>query len=345
MNTILTDKIVLIGDLHLGVNKNSEEYYRICDDWVDWFLKETTLRKLDCLFVLGDWFHFRDEIPVNAIDYSSLLLERISNSMEVHILTGNHDCFLKDNSSIHSLRQYHQWKNVHVYDELTEIELAGGKRVSVVPWGCPLDKLGKTDYIFGHFEIQNFRWNAFSVCEKGLESSELFKHGVDVYTGHFHKYQSKKYKKGSITYVGSPYQHNFNDVGNINGFHILDVKSGEREFVENRVSPKYEYVKMSNLKHEATEEIIKNNFVKLFIDKEYTEKKVEKTLMDIDKMNPRFLTIEDKSVVKPDLGDLKEEHTVINILDSTKEYIRELKSKNEEKLIERFEEIYVKHAS
>jgi DNA repair exonuclease SbcCD nuclease subunit len=287
------NKVVLIGDIHIGVNKNSEEFFDITQQWIDHLAKYLEENKIRTIFILGDWHHYRDEISVKALDVSTRIMNSIPKSIRIHMITGNHDCYLRDTSEIHSLRHFNEWENIFIYDKTTVCETTTGKKITLVPWGCDINDVDKSDYIFGHFEIQNFKWNAHTVCSEGITSSSLLSKGMNVYSGHFHKYQHKEYKKGNITYVGSPFQHNFNDVGNENGFHVLDLDSGECEFIKNTNDfPIFHYVKIPSLKIDLTEENIKNNYVKLLIKHE-SRNKVNVYCAKMVRESAQYITIMD----------------------------------------------------
>jgi DNA repair exonuclease SbcCD nuclease subunit len=338
------NKIALLGDLHIGVNKNSEEFYETSKKWIKYFIGECIKRKVNHVFILGDWHHYRDEISVMTLDVSSELMNMFPKNINVHILTGNHDCYFKDNSEIHSLQMFKGWENVTVYDKLETIKSSGGKTIGVVPWGCEDEKLEKSDYVFGHFEIKNFKMNNYTICSKGVDSSSLVKSGADVYTGHFHKYQSKQYKNGSITYVGSPFQHDFNDVDNENGFHILDTTTGECEFVKNNNDyPKFKYIKVSKLKDLNLDDV-SNNYCKLQVDTEVKEAALEKLVIKLNSKNPVNLIVDDITIKKElDSIELDDNIGDINIESSINEFIEKMgEIKHKEDTIERIKEYYSK---
>ena len=342
MIAINSKKVARIGDIHIGVNKNSEGYFELTKTWMKMFIDELVSRKINTVFILGDWHHYRDDILVKTLDVSSKIMNMFPKNITIHMITGNHDCYFRDNSEIHSLRSFNEWENVNIYDEVTEMKIVGDKTLTLVPWGCDINTIQPSEYVFGHFEIQNFKWNSFSVCEHGLDSSDLLKNGVNIYSGHFHKYQTKEYKKGSITYLGSPFQHNFNDVGNENGFHILDLDSGEREFVTNDDMPVYKYIKVSKIKDDLTKENICGNFIKLFIDIDgVTEGKLDKLSAKIHQHLPRSLVIEDKTL-KKDI-DNREFDGIIEVIDisgSFKEYIDTLDIKYKAETLEAVKKYY-----
>ena len=340
---ILSDKIALMGDLHLGVNKNNDRFYHICDEWVDWFLDELKNYDIKDIFVLGDWFHYRDEISVNTLDYSANLIEKLTKNHYLHILTGNHDCYLRDTSEIHSLRSYVGWDKVYIYDKPCQVFFkSSGKSVTVIPWGVnPSDVRKKGDYIFGHFEINNFKMNNFKVCKDGIESKSLVTDKAKVYTGHFHKYQTIQYKNGGeITYVGSPYQHDFNDVGCVNGFHVLDTINDTCVMIENEISPRFFYLYLSNLKEDCKKENIENNFVRIKVDIEIKNANVmDKIIMAVQKMNPLDIEVDDRDHLPDYVIDDNIDLESFTIEESIEEYVKNLSDKDEDKILKKLRAI------
>lgn len=340
---ILGEKIVLIGDIHIGVNKNSPDFYDLTREWFKYFLEEIEKRKINHVFVLGDWHHYRDEISVMTLDVSTEIMNMFPKNIQVHILTGNHDCYFKDTSEIHSLKMFDQWENVFIYDKTTILK-SGDKKIKVIPWGCDVADAENTDYVFGHFEIQNFKMNNFTICSKGDDSSELLKGGKSIYTGHFHKYQHKDYKKGSITYVGSPFQHNFNDVGNENGFHVLDFKSGGCEFVKNSsVFPTFEYVKLSNIKN-LDKDSIRGNYIKLIVDIDIKESVLEQLIIKLNALQPKNLIVDDINMKKSlDIGNISDNIGELNIQESIEEFVSKMGDiKHREETLTRINKYYEK---
>ena len=67
----------------------------------------------------------------------------------------------------------------------------------------------------------------------GVKKSD-FK-SAQVYAGHIHIRQDMK----NVHYIGNPYHKDKSDIDNIKGITVLDIKTGETEFIENTVSPKF----------------------------------------------------------------------------------------------------------
>lgn len=293
-NDIKDSKVAIFSDLHLGLYGNSEDWHSIAMSWVEWIATELEQRKISDIFFLGDFFHNRAEISVQTIHVASKILERL-DKFNIIMVVGNHDAYYKNRSDIHSLGLLRGHKNLTIVDENLEVD-AFGKKLLFVPWNSDIpDK--NYDYIFGHFEIVSFRMNNYKLCEHGVSVFDILTHTNQVFSGHFHTKSCKTYNEGTIRYVGNCFSHDFNDYGDTKGYYILDIMDGDLEFVENTISPRYEKIFLSKIKSYKDTDI-SNNFVKLIVDIDATDKQVEKVQTYIQKFKPHHLHTEYNTVSK-----------------------------------------------
>ncbi len=281
-------KVAIFSDLHLGIYGNSYEWHKIALFWANWISKELKKKKIKDIFFLGDFFHNRSEISVQTIHVAAEVLSHFSD-FNIIMIVGNHDAYYKNRSDVHSLAFLKGFPNITIVDETLK-GTAYGKTLEFIPWNSEIDE-EPVDYLFGHFEIQSFKMNNFKVCDHGLSPSKLIDKSDNIFSGHFHNRNEKKYSNGSIRYVGNTFPMDFADVDNQKGYYILDVETNELEFFPNTVSPKYKKILVSKIK-EVKEEDIKTNIVKLVIDVELTESKVEKVKAYLGKFRPYQLTVE-----------------------------------------------------
>lgn len=271
----MNKKIAIFSDLHLGLKKDSEEWFEHSEKWIDYFIEEN--KNIDTVFFLGDWFHYWTTINVQTLHVGSKLMKKLSNNFKnVYVLIGNHDCYFKNTCKIHSLESYKEWDNVHVIDTITELNIYG-KDIVFIPWGEDLPSK-KYDYIFGHFEIINFFFNKGKVCDKGRTSKELLNRANHIFSGHFHLMHEKKFKAGNIIYVGSPFQHDNNDIDNRNGYFVLDMDNDEYEFVENPDGkyPKFIRMGIDDIKNIKKYKNLENSYVTIKIDKKISDSNIQK---------------------------------------------------------------------
>lgn len=263
-------KVCCVSDVHIGVHQNSAMWHQIALDWAAWLKHELKEKKITDIVIPGDLFHYRDEIAVNTIHVVTQIL-KMWKDFNIVLLVGNHDAYYKDRSDVNSLSILDGWENIKVVSEPTQFT-AFNKKLMFCPWGTTTRQIKKSDIIFGHFEIESFRFNQHKICEEGIQSSALLKKSPLVITGHFHLREERKYKTGKIVYLGNPFQMDFGDVYSTKGYHILDIVTGDYEFYENTISPTHQKIKLSSLVeigsiNTKVKRLFKNNIVKLIIDR------------------------------------------------------------------------------
>lgn len=276
-------KVAIFSDLHLGIYGNSTEWHKIALDWADWIVGDLKKRKIKDILFLGDFFHNRSEISVLTTHVASEIISKFKEFNMIMVI-GNHDCFYKNRADVHSLGLLKGHDNLTIVDNPLQIT-AFGKSLMFVPWFVDVPE-GKYDYLFGHFEIISFKMNNFKVCDHGSDPMDFLASKTDkVFSGHFHNRHSKKYNEGSIHYVGNTFPMDFSDVGNTRGYHILDIETGDLEFFENSVSPKFIKILLSEI-GDVKEDDIQGNIVKLIIDKDVSDEEFEKFKAYIRKFSP-----------------------------------------------------------
>lgn len=330
MRFFKNNKIAIFSDIHIGVHKDSKFWHDISFEWAKWFISDLKKRQITDIVFCGDWFHTREEISVDSLSFGTKLL-KLFDEFTVHMIVGNHDCFLKDSSEVNSISPYNEWKNVHVYDKVFNFEHSG-KSINFIPWGIKLDEIPKSDITFGHFEINLFKMNSFALCEDGFTAEELLSKSPIIISGHFHLRDHRLYNDGDmILYVGNPFQMDFNDAGSIKGYYTLDFTDNSLEFVENLVSPKHTNLSLSFLLSEKTitekvKSLITNRLVKFKIDRRISSDDMEYLLNKLKELNPiEFITdyhaeISDYSLDQENKKDL----SGIDLEQAISEFIEEL---------------------
>lgn len=320
---ISKNKVAIFSDLHLGIYGNSEVWHDVALKWADWIVSDLKKKKIKDILFLGDFFHNRSEISVQTIHVASIILDKL-NKFNILMIVGNHDAYYKNRADVHSLGLISGHENITIVDKNLKLD-AFGKKLLFVPWNTEIPD-EKFDYVFGHFEIQNFKMNNFKVCDHGLSALDLLTNTSTVFSGHFHNRNSKKYNEGNIHYVGNTFPMDFADVSNIKGYHILDIENENLEFVENIVSPKFKKLYLSKIKDYKKDDI-ENNIIKLVIDMDATDKQVEKIQAYVAKYKPFQLHTEYNTTTKN--VDEVEEIDSVDLLDSIEEFIEGLKMEGE----------------
>lgn len=293
--TIKKNKVAIFSDLHLGVHSNSSEWHKYAIEWANWFREECRDKGIKDIIFCGDWHHNRSEISVNTLQVSADILDMFEE-FNLIAITGNHDIYYKHRTDVNSLSIFKNRKNVTILEQYQTLE-AFDKKLSFCPWNTPTKVIEESDVIFGHFEIETFKMNAFKLCEEGVRVKDLLKKSSLIISGHFHTRHEKQFGAGTILYVGNPFQMDFGDAGNRKGYHILDLDTLEYEFFENNVSPCYEKITLSELVEEGditpiVKNKISNNIVKLKVDKNISQDDMDILTAVFNKLQPEQLSID-----------------------------------------------------
>jgi DNA repair exonuclease SbcCD nuclease subunit len=288
-------KVCCVSDIHVGVHQNSAMWHDITINWARWLRDELLDKGIQDIIIPGDLFHYRDEIAVNTIHIVTDIL-RIWEKFNIVLLVGNHDAFYKDKSEINSLSILSGWSNITVVERPTLYEYKS-RKIMMCPWGTTVNQIDESDIIFGHFEIQSFKFNQHKVCEEGIKSTSLLSKAPLVITGHFHLREERKYKDGTILYVGNPYQMDFGDVYSTKGYYILDMMTNDYTFHQNDLSPTHQKIKMSQIvQHDSINETItqvfKNNIVKLIVDLPVAPDDMDILLKKFLQLNAMSITVD-----------------------------------------------------
>jgi len=285
-------KYALFTDLHLGVHQNSLVWHKIALDWADWFIAELKSKKIKNIIFTGDFFHSRSEISVNTIHAAAEFLDKFKD-FEVLMIPGNHDCYYKDKANVHSLSILKGYSNITIFDSVTS-KTIGKHSVTFCPWGFNENNIPEGSAIFGHFEIETFRMNAHKLCEKGTNPRDLLQKAPLIFSGHFHLNEEREYDEGKIIYVGSPFQLDFGERECKKGYYVLDFDDNiTYNFYENNISPVHKKFLVSELQNnEDLKEHYKNNFIKIVIDKNIDQKKIDEYINVCNGYSPLSLIID-----------------------------------------------------
>jgi DNA repair exonuclease SbcCD nuclease subunit len=240
----LFKKVACFTDIHFGLKSGSRTHNQDCEDFVTWFCETAKAEGAETCIFLGDWHHNRSTTDVSTMNYTVSNLERLSQSFEkVYFILGNHDLFYKDKREINSVEFMRLFPNVvPIKETLTEGD------VTIMPWlvGDEWKNVPKikSRYIFGHFELPLFYMNAMvQMPDHGQLKGDDFVNQEYVFSGHFHKRQSK----GNITYIGNAFPHNYADAGDDERGMMLLEWGGKPEYKTWDKQPIYRTYKLSQI--------------------------------------------------------------------------------------------------
>ena len=288
-------KICCISDIHVGVHQNSNQWHTITLDWAAWLSADLKSKGVEDIIISGDFFHYRDEIAVNTIHFATEVLN-LWRDFNIIMLVGNHDAYYKDRSDVNSLSILAGWDNIRIISEIETHKILD-KQVTFCPWGCNISDIPKSDIIFGHFEIQNFKQNSFKICSTGIRSGDILDKSSLIISGHFHLRDERVYDNGRILYLGNPFQMDFGDIDGTKGYYILDLKTLQYEFTENTLSPQHKKIYLSDLVTDGkitkrTKRQFDNNFIRFIVDKNVSPDEIDLILQKLYTLSPLSINVD-----------------------------------------------------
>lgn len=241
----------MITDTHFGRSPLS------LDKWIkiqfDYFHKQLipylikNVKEGDILIHCGDLFDNRTSVPIIIHNKVEDLLLKLGEILPVHLIVGNHDLYNKGDNTINSPRIYNWLPNVNIYQDTTTIEIDGSKLV-LMPWVEKKDdmieeiKNNPGDYLFCHSDLNGCKMHLSSIAHRNKFKIDVnqFNDYKKVYSGHIHIRQIQN----NFEFIGAPYQMDRNDYNDTKGLTVLNLDTGETEFVENTISPTFKRVQI-----------------------------------------------------------------------------------------------------
>tara|TARA_R100000908_G_scaffold18443_1_gene7082 strand:+ start:449 stop:1543 length:1095 start_codon:yes stop_codon:yes gene_type:complete len=333
----MAKRIWMISDTHLGCRANSVMWLQLIDDYFFNFyipLAKKNYKKGDVLYHLGDVFDNRQSLNLAAQNLGIRIFEELSKIFpEIHVIVGNHDIMRKHSNDISSVDCLKYIPNVTVHKEPKVIEYENVKCL-LMPWRRDADHEKETlkkfkgiDYLFCHTETQGVQTSPSTKhLHDGGNTVRTFSKFKRVYSGHIHYRQ----EKGNFILVGNPYEMTRSDRDNQKGVYILDLKTGDHEFIENTYSPKFKRYYINDILERRMGELkkeFKDNFVDILIPSNVLGKYNVNRFMDFydgvaRRLEPRIF--DEESVNEFEEGTVSDFNGQMNLMQISQEYINSL---------------------
>jgi DNA repair exonuclease SbcCD nuclease subunit len=244
MSTKLFEKVVVFTDIHFGLRHNAREHNQDCLDFLDWLIEQARLRGAESCIFMGDWHHHRSNINILTLDYTMQALRKLNASFKKsYVMVGNHDLFYREKREIHSMVVGSEFPNIVLVNEPIVLD-----DVALIPWLVEDEWKDvaniKSKYLFGHLELPGFKMNAMvEMPDNGELNSTHFEHQDYVFSGHFHKRQTK----GKVNYIGNPFGHNYSDVWDFERGGLFLEWGKEPEFLDYEEGPRFISINLTAL--------------------------------------------------------------------------------------------------
>lgn len=326
------DKVLVVGDIHIGVNKNNPKFFDTVMDYADWLISILEKNGIDTIIQLGDVFHNREMIHNPALNCANSFFEKLKK-YNIHIVVGNHDALYNNTSEINSLKLLSNWPNITVHENVSIID-----NICFCGWGTTIEQIPDNNrIIFGHFDIKGFHMSAFKISEHGFTASELMEKCQILMSGHYHKPQTRIYNKKPLIYTGSAFQLDWGESGDDKFVYILDTNKLQITPVKNDCSPRFEYIRSENDYSK-----IPNNFVKVQLER---PEDFNTVFSKMKSMNALDVFTESKPLQKSkETVESVKEFKGISVFDTVDEYAELLEISDEDKkyFAKKSKELYAK---
>ena len=288
-------KVALITDTHFGARNDNQ----VIQEHINQFLGGVFFPYLEehnikTVIHLGDLMDKRKSVSfltLNNLRHN--FMNRLhDNSIETHILVGNHDSYYKNTLKLNSVAElYGQSPLIKVYETAQTVSI-GGLSIFLLPWLCSDNDydsyiaMDKTDakIAMGHLELSGYLMFKGMRSTHGLERSDFLKFDK-VFSGHFHV----KNDDGHIYYLGTPYEMMWSDYNTERGFHIFDTETLELEFIKNPnvLFHKIYYTEGLEIDYNA----YGNTFVRLIVSEKQDPYEFDSVVEQLYAVNPAQLSI------------------------------------------------------
>jgi len=259
----LFHRAAVFTDIHWGLKSNSLAHNQDCDAFVDWFIAQAQANQCEVGMFLGDWHNHRASINLHTLQFSLRALEKLSAAFDrFFFIPGNHDLYYRDRRDIHGAEWARHLPNIEICNDWFQ-----EGDVIIAPWlvGDDHKRIPKMTarYMFGHFELPGYLMNAMiEMPDHGEVRREDFGSIGHVFTGHFHKRQTKN----NITYIGNAFPHNYADVNDDErGMMILEWGQQPR-FLSWPGQPRYRVLDLSQAIDHGDQILATNMHVRLRLD-------------------------------------------------------------------------------
>ena len=298
-------KVLLFSDIHIAAHKKSVERLNDCLKALEWVFETASKNNIQNIIFAGDLFQDREKIDIQTYHRTFDIL--VSNKIKLWLLIGNHDMWLHDSWSYHSVKPFSAIENVTVIDDSCTLEI-DGNLVDFLPYTHkPLEHLNKLrenldkrvgrKTLITHLAIDNAQLNTLhnTRSEVAIEhDGDMVKVGPNVFEGwdqvwlgHYHGYQKIKNDLNiDIEYIGSTLQLNFGEAFQHKYVIVYDLETGNKEFIKNEFSPQHFIIPEKDIdKYD-----IENNFIRIEIeDVGLGSSEIVDIKKNIENLNPRSL--------------------------------------------------------
>lgn len=203
-------KCLVVGDIHIKLDNLSDIHL-----FIRKLEQEIKNRQPNFIILLGDVLHTHERIHTSCLQHAEELFAMCTNYSPTYVLVGNHDYISNSQflTSNHWMTPFSRWRNLHIVDRVTDIQLTHEYRFIACPYvpeGRFIEALNTVEnwkeatMIFGHQTLDGVKMGAIK--------TENVEEWLDTYpflcSGHIH---DKQVVQPNLYYTGTPMQQAFGE--------------------------------------------------------------------------------------------------------------------------------------
>lgn len=310
----LSDRVFVFTDLHFGIHSNSQSYIDICSDTLKWISEYCSKNSIKDVIFMGDFFDSRASIDVKTLNSATQSLYDLADSgVNINLILGNHDIYLRDSTSIHSLLAFGGRNGIRIIDEPSAAKTSDGHSVLLLPWlyGTSLKKINVprgTKFVFSHHNFPPDYFMGGGGKKKKANRSDTYvsatpyedEYGIQqeildevvnneglFFSGHIHQRKEIPVGKSSkIIIEGSPYETSWGFKGIECGAYVVDFLDASYDFIPNPHNKVHVEIRTSNPKKDMEGIDFKNSIVRLNVDTQESFDTISKLQAKINSFKP-----------------------------------------------------------
>ena len=310
----LSDRVFVFTDLHFGIHSNSQSYIDICSNTLKWISEYCSKNSIKDVVFMGDFFDSRASIDVKTLNSATQSLYDLADSgVNINLILGNHDIYLRDSTSIHSLLAFGGRNGIRIIDEPSAAKTSDGHSVLLLPWlyGASSKKINVphgTKFVFSHHNFPADYFMGGGGKKKKANRSDTYvsatpyedEYGIQqelldevvkneglFFSGHIHQRKEIPVGKSSkIIIEGSPYETSWGFKGIECGAYVVDFLDASYEFIPNPHNKVHVEIRTSNPKKDMDGIDFNNSIVRLNVDTQESFDTISKLQAKINSFKP-----------------------------------------------------------
>lgn len=311
----IDDKVLFIGDLHIGARNDNQTFYdyfrNVYKKFIFPLIKQEGIKHV---VQLGDTLDRRKYINFLTSEFArnEWFQWFHDNKVHIHSLAGNHDLYYRNSSAVCGLDNINVSREFcHIYTTPTWLKSESGKKLLLVPWICDdnmtscLEEINKSDrdtVIAGHFQLAGFQMYRGSTSENGTIDVSALKNAARVISGHYHTHSENE----NICYLGTPYEITWQDCNDAKYVGLYKFHEDSLEFIQQPFKMFHKIFWHDDILEKIRYKDYSGGYIRVYTDSNVDQKSLDELVSKLDRYaKPIDISIIETNVSAESATDLE----------------------------------------